>query len=179
MYYKTAVNEAFKQDSVSVNIISISDGRTTDQSYDFFGGENKRPYQARKNVTGNAVFMLFLEKDVHELQRQTGGSWRHFRYQIRWALAACAVKSEVLIRHQNKAIKGTQYSIQPYAQDDKSERCGIHANKYYIVTLSNEIPGTIYQVRSVVPEDKNWKESDELISEESITFTGFTPEPEN
>ena len=178
-YKKTAISEPAKEDSVTVNITNISDVGRTDQVYDFFTGENKRPYQDRKNLSGNAIFMLFLEWDVHELERQTGGSWRHFQRRIRWAMAAGAAKKEVLISYQGKALKGSQYIIQPYANDEKSARYGARANKYYIFTLSDGIPGTIYEVRSIVPKAKIWQQGDELITDERLTFTGFTPKPVN
>lgn len=175
LYKKTAINEQAKEDSVTVNITNISDTGRTDQAYDFFTGENKRPYQDRKKFLGNGILMLFLEWDVHELERQTGGTWRHFQRRIRWAMAAGAVKKEVLIAYQGKNTKGTQYIIQPYANDEKSARYGPNANKFYTFTLSDEIPGTIYEVRTIVPKAKTWHEGDELLTDERITFTGFTP----
>lgn len=168
-----------RQDTVSIEITNITESGRTDQAYHFFTGEHKRPYQDRKNVTGNAIFMLFLESDVHELQRQTGGSWRHFQRRIRWALAAGATKNDLLIPYQGKDIKATQYIIQPYANDDQRARYGPFAYKYYAFTLSDEIPGTIYEVRSIVPEAKTWKEGDEFLADERITFTGFIPDQAN
>lgn len=179
LYKKTGINEPAKEDSVTVNITNITDSGRTDQAYDFFTAENKRPYQDRNNQSGNGVFMLFLEWDVHELERATSGSWRYFQRRIRWAMAAGAAKKEVLISYQDKKLKGTQYIIQPYANDEKIVRYGLHANKYYTFTLSDEIPGTIYEVRTIVPKTKIWQEGDELLTDERITFTGFTPEPEN
>ena len=178
-YIKSAISEQLEEDKVSVNITNISDTGRTDQAYDFFSGEKKRPYQDRTKLLGNGIFMLFLEWDVHELERQTKGSWRYFQRRIRWAMAAGAVKKEVQISYQGKNINATQYTIQPYADDEKSVRYGSHTNKYYSFTLSDEIPGTIYEVRSVVPKAKTWQQGDELISNERITFTGFTPNPVN
>lgn len=178
-YKKTAINEQTKEDTITVNITNISDAGRTDQAYDFFTGENKRPYQDRKKLSGNSIFMLFLEWDVHELERQTGGSWRHFQRRIRWAMAAGAAKKDVLIAYQGKELKATQYIIQPYANDEKSARYGEHANKYYTFTLSAGIPGTIYEVRSIIPKAKTWQEGDELKTDERLTFTGFTPNPVN
>ena len=178
-YMKTGISEQLKEDKISVNITNISDTGRTDQAYDFFSGENKRPYQDRTKLIGNGIFMLFLEWDVHELERQTKGSWRYFQRRIRWAMAAGAEKKEVLIAYQGRELKGTQYTIQPYANDEKSARHGSHANKYYTFTLSDGIPGTIYEIRTIVPKGKIWQEGDALITDERLTFTGFTPDPVN
>jgi hypothetical protein len=179
LYKKSNIGEQTKEDKVSVNITNISDTGRTDQAYIFFTGDNKRPYQDRTKLLGNGIFMLFLEWDVHELERQTKGSWRHFQRRIRWAMAAGAAKKDVLISYQGKELKGTQYIIQPYVDDEKSVRYGTHANKYYTFTLSDGIPGTIYEVRTIVPKAKIWQQGDELITDERITFIGFTPGPVN
>jgi len=179
LYKKTGIDQQANEDKVVVAITNISDTGLTDQAYNFFTGENKLPYPDRSKLSGNSIFMLFLERDVHELERQTSGSWRHFQRRIRWAMAAGAAKKEVLIAYQGKELKGSQYIIQPYADDEKSARYGAHANKYYSFTLSDEIPGTIYEVRSIVPKVKTWQEGDELITDERLTFTGFTPNPVN
>jgi len=175
LYKKSNIGEQTKEDKVSVNISNISDTGRTDQAYFFFTGDNKRPYQDRTKLLGNGIFMLFLEWDVHELERQTKGSWRHFQRRIRWAMAAGAAKKDVLISYQGKELKATQYIIQPYVDDEKSVRYGTHANKYYTFTLSDGIPGTIYEVRTIVPKAKIWQQGDELITDERITFIGFTP----
>jgi hypothetical protein len=52
----------------------------------------------------------------------------------------------------------------------------LYAGKYYIFTLSEEIPGEIYQVRTVVPDGKTWKEGDDFLTQEVVTFTGYEPQ---
>ena len=42
--------------------------------------------------------------------------------------------------------------------------------------LAEEIPGEIYQVKTVVPDGKNWKEGDPVLVEEKVTFSGFEPQ---
>jgi len=52
----------------------------------------------------------------------------------------------------------------------------LYSSKYYIFTMSEEIPGEIYQVKTVVPDGKNWKEGDPVLVEEKVTFSGFEPQ---
>lgn len=172
-YIKTQTGKNNRQDTIKVNVKNLSKSGRTDQSYDFFTGEHKRPYTARSNVLGNAIFMLFLEWDIHELERETEGSWRHFQRRIRWAMAKGAQKKGVEINHNGEIIKGIEYSIQPYANDKKSKRYGSYANTYYIFTLAENIPGTIYEIRVIVPKEKNWKEGDEVLSEKHISYKDF------
>lgn len=174
-YKKFEPSKDLKTDSVDVNITNITTTKHTDQSYDFFTGVSKRPYLSREHLMGNGIFMLFLEWDIRELDRKTEGSWRYFQRRIRWAMAAGADKKEVEINYKGKKVKGVQYSIQPYVDDKKNTKYGIYANKYYLFTLSDEIPGAIYEVRTIVPKDKIWKEGDAVLVDESIRFGSFTP----
>ena len=176
-YKRISANEENQKDSVTFDVINIGENGRTDQSYVFFTGENQKKYPTRKNIIGNGIFMMFLEWDVHQLERQTQGSWRHFQRRIRWAMAAGAKEKEVEITYQDKKIKATQYSIQPYANDKKSKRYGAYANKVYLFTLSKDIPGTIYEVRTIVSKTKDWKVGDDIVIDERITFTSFQPSP--
>jgi hypothetical protein len=178
LYRKTETNKT-NEDSVTLDITNISESGRSDQIYIFFTGENKKAYPPRRNIRGNGIFMMFLERDVHQLEVKTKGSWRHFQRRIRWAMAEGANKKEVEITYQGKKLKGIQYSIQPYANDKKAERYGIYANKYYTFTLSDKIPGTIYEVRTIVPKNKQWKDGDEAFEGERITLIGFSPSQKN
>lgn len=166
-----------REDSVILDITNISENGHTDQSYSFFTGDNKKQFPTLRNIKGNGILMMFLERDVHQLEQQTEGSWRHFQRRIRWAMAAGANKKEVDINYKGKKIKGIQYSIQPYANDKKSERYGAYVSKYYLFTLADDIPGTIYEVRTIVPKAKDWKEGDDVIADEQLRFTSFTQNP--
>lgn len=172
-YKKHSFLEGERQDTIDVDVTNIRNNGRRDTHFEFFTGPHKRPYEDRENQQGNGVFVLFLEFDVHELQRLTGGEWRYFQRKIRWAFAKGADKKEVEIDYQGKKIKGMQYTIQPYVNDPKNSRYSLYADKYYIFTLSDEIPGEVYQVRTIVPDGKTWQEGDVALAEEVVTFVGF------
>ena len=161
------------KDTARIDITNIRDDFRTDQKYFFFTKKNNKPFSDRTNMLGNGIFMLFLEWDIHDLERNTEGSWRHFQRRIRWAMAENPKKTEIEIDYQGKKIKGFQYTIQPYVNDKKSTRYGDYANRYYIFKFSDEIPGTIYQIRTITPKTKTWKEGDKVIADAQLTFTNF------
>lgn len=174
-YRKISFVEGNREDTIDVNVSNIRNTGRSDIDFEFFTGQYKRPYEAMTDQRGNGVFVLFLEFDVHEMNRLTGGEWRYFQRKLRWAFAEGAAKSEVDIDYDGRKVKGYQYVVQPYANDPKNSRYKLYANKYYIFTLSEEIPGEIYQVRTVVPDGRTWREGDPVLVDESITFTGFDP----
>lgn len=171
-YKKTSFVEESREDTIKMMISNIRNTGRSDLAFEFFTGEDKRPYRPMQNQRGNGVFVLYLEFDIHEMERLTGGDWRYFQRKIRWSLAQGASKKEVDINYNGKTIKGQQYVIQPYVNDPKNGRYKLYANKYYIFTLSEQIPGEIYQIRTVVPDGKTWQEGEPALVDESITFAG-------
>lgn len=174
-YKKQSFVDGPREDTIDMVVTNIRNTGRRDSHFEFFTGAHKRPYEDRNDQQGNGVFVLFLEFDIHEMDRLTGGDWAYFQRKIRWALAAGADKKEVDIDYQGKKVKGEQYIIQPYINDPKNDRYKLYAGKYYIFTLSEEIPGEIYQVRTIVPDGKTWQEGDQFLTEEVVTFTGYEP----
>ncbi|MCX4188396.1 hypothetical protein OMP95_11110 [Methylophaga sp. OBS4] len=172
-YHKQSFVEGTRDDTIKMMVSNIRNTGRSDTSFEFFTGQHKRPYEAMNNQRGNGIFVLFLEFDVHEMNRLTGGEWRYFQRKLRWAFAEGATKKEVDIDYNGKTVRGTQYIVQPYVNDPKNARYKLYANKYYIFTLSEEVPGEVYQVRTVVPDGKTWKEGDPALVDESVTFVGF------
>jgi hypothetical protein len=175
-YKKQSFVDGDREDTIEMVVTNIRNTGRRDSHFEFFTGAYKCPYEDRNNQQGNGVFVLFLEFDIHELQRLTGGEWPYFQRKIRWALAEGAERKEVDIEFEGKTVKGIQYVIQPYLNDPKNARYSLYAGKYYIFTLSEEIPGEIYQVRTVVPDGKTWKEGDDFLTQEVVTFTGYEPQ---
>jgi hypothetical protein len=173
-YSKESIVEDAREDTIKVNVSNIRNTGRRDLAFEFFTGAHKRPYEAMENQRGNGVFVLFLEFDVHEMKRLTGGEWRYFQRKLRWSFAEGADKKEVDINYDGKTVKGMQYIVQPYINDPKNSRYKLYAGKYYIFTLSEEIPGEIYQIRTVVPDGDTWQEGDPVLMDESVTFAGFT-----
>jgi hypothetical protein len=172
-YKKESFIDGEREDTIDMTVTNIRNTGRKDTSFEFFTGSYNRPYQDRNNQQGNGVFVLYLEFDIHELDRLTGGEWPYFQRKIRWALAKGAVKKDIEFEYQGQQVKGIQYIIQPFANDPKKERYSLYANKYYIFTMSEQIPGEFYQIRTIVPDGKKWQEGDEVLMEEILTFTGY------
>lgn len=172
-YKKESFVEDSREDNIQVMVSNIRNTGRRDLAFEFFTNEYKRPYEPMENQRGNGVFVLYLEFDIHEMERLTGGEWRYFQRKLRWSFAEGADKKEVEIDYNGKTVKGVQYVVQPYANDPKNARYKLYANKYYIFTMSEAIPGEIYQVRTVVPDGKTWSEGEPVLVDESITFAGF------
>ena len=173
IYTRDSFIEGTHEDTVDLEVTNVRNTGRADTHIEFFTGPNKRPYEDRDNQQGNSTFVFFLEFDVHEMQRLTEGDWRYFQRRIRWALAKGTDGKDVEIDYQGGKVAGVQYIIQPYKNDPKKDRYSLYANKYYIFTFSEEIPGEIYQVRTIVPDGLTWQEGEPSLEDVSLTFTDF------
>ena len=175
-FSKTSFVDGDRTDTIEMMVNNIRNTGRADTYFEFFTGENKRPYEPRLDQRGNSVFVLFPEYDIHEMNRLTGGEWRYFQRLLRWSFAEGADKKQIEVDYNGKKVKAWQYIVQPYIKDPKNDRYKLYSSKYYIFTMSEEIPGEIYQLKTVVPDGKNWKEGDPVLVEEKVTFTGFEPQ---
>jgi len=168
-----------REDTIDLILTNLRNTGRKDTHIEFFTGKYNRPYQDRENQKGNTVVVFFLEYDVRELAKTINSArperWHYLQKKVKWQLARGAKKKDIEIDYDGNKVAAVQYIIQPYVHDPKKEDMNLYANKYYIFTLSESIPGGIYQVRTVVPNGTKWTEGDEAIIDESVTFVGFTP----
>jgi hypothetical protein len=107
-------------------------------------------------ATSNPVILFFLEREVREMQRLTGGSANYYRKRIRMALAEGASVQTVTASVGSRQVTATQISIAPYRDDPARPRYERFAEKSYVFTLSNDVPGNVVEMRSellAVPGD--------------------------
>lgn len=165
------LQEAFS-DTVEVQFVEelAEDARRIEVS--FFTGERARPVPAMTVYEGNPVIMLFLQREVNELGRQTTGSWRHFQKQIKLALENEAEITPVTVPLEGETIQATRISIIPYLKDPQRRQFEAFAETRYEFTLSDDVPGFVYEIRAVTPgnEADPAKADSEPLRDEALTY---------
>lgn len=116
----------------------------------FLGGARRIKLPEVELARGNPVILHFLERDIHEMQRLTKGQPNYFRKRIRMAVFNGAEISDVEVLYKGKAVAARQIIISPYSQDPLRTRYEKLADKQYIFTLSKDVPGGVYAIRSRV-----------------------------
>lgn len=114
----------------------------------FLSGERRRALPEVDDAHGNPVLLGFLEHDIAEMKRLTGGSVTYFRKRIRMALANSAQVTPQRISYGGKTVAGQAVRIQPYLDDPLHARFENYVRKTYTFVLSDAIPGGVYQVSS-------------------------------
>jgi hypothetical protein len=112
----------------------------------FLSGERQREVPDIDDVHGNPVLLGFLERDIAEMKRLTGGSTTYFRKRIRMALAQGAQLTRQPISFQGKTHDARVVRIQPYLDDPLHARFEQYVRKTYTFVLSEEVPGGVYRI---------------------------------
>ncbi|WP_022975270.1 hypothetical protein [Nevskia ramosa] len=118
---------------------------------EFLTGAHKIELPSVEGGSGNPVILYFLEYDIRNMHDRLGGQQAYFRKRIRLALADAATVKPVKLSYKGKAIDGNEVTIEPYANDSLKERFGQFAGKVYVFTLSNSVPGGVYEIRTSTP----------------------------
>jgi hypothetical protein len=154
-YAKTGSLEEAFTDKVTVDLIAKSDGTCCNARGVFLSGKHSEKNVAPDvpNAQGNPVILYFLEHDVHEMQRLTGGAADYFRTRLRMAIYQKAQVHDVTLHYQGHAVKGQEVAFSPFLDDPNSPKFEKFVQKNYHFLLSPEVPGGVYGIRTQVPGD--------------------------
>ena len=143
-------------------------GRCCDASGEFLSGERKVELPPVEGASGNPVTLFFLERDVREMERLTKGKSAYFRKRIRMAIFQGAQQRAVTLPYRGKTVAGQEFTITPYLDDPNRPRFEQLANKRYVFTLSNAVPGGVYGIRALVVDSAKGDAAPPLLEEELL-----------
>jgi hypothetical protein len=147
-YRKSGSLEAGFEDTVSIALRRQADGSCCAASAEFLTGEHRLSLPEVEFAQGNPVILYFLERDIHEMQRLTKGQHNYFRKRIRMAVYQGATVRPVSVTYRGQAVAGKEITISPYLDDPLRARFEKLANKQYVFTLSDAVPGGVYAIRT-------------------------------
>jgi hypothetical protein len=124
-------------------------------------------------ANANPVILYFLERDIREMHRLTGGSTSYFRKRIRMALAEGGKLAATAVDVGSRRVAATQIRIAPYRDDPARSRYERFADKTYVFTLSDEIPGKVVELHSeVLASPSAAGAAGEIVIAETLRFAG-------
>jgi hypothetical protein len=78
----------------------------------------------------------------------------------------------VRFAYDGRKVKGTEIRITPYQDDPHRAQIEPYADKFYVFTLSEAVPGEVYQLRTVVPAKRADTDGDSTpMLEEVLTLS--------
>ena len=161
LFYEFEKKGSFEEgivDSVILEIIHDNDDGTKNTHMEFFTEERNQsiPEEVTRNIIGNPVLGIYLQGDAYEMDRLTEGHWRYFHRKIKLALTEDKANVEpVSIDFDGNTVPGEKITISPYTRDPRRSQFEIFADKRYEFILSEEIPGTLYQIKTLVPDNSD------------------------
>jgi hypothetical protein len=115
-------------------------------------GSKRLELPAIEAAKGNPALLCFLERDIREMERLTGGKKWFFQKRIRLALADGPEVKPIKVTLAGKEIAAKEIRITPYAKDSLRQKFEKYADKYYVFRLSDAVPGGIVEVDAVIPD---------------------------
>ncbi|MCI0401160.1 MAG: hypothetical protein L0Z68_07660 [Gammaproteobacteria bacterium] len=162
-------------DRVDLYILNVNADGTKEAKLDFFSGDRNQFVPPQENVRGNPVLGIYLQGDVYEMDRLTGGNWRYFHRRLKYGFADGAEVTPITFNYNGHMVEGEQIRISPYVNDPKRPQFEQFADKEYVILLSEEVPGSLYQIHTVIPGKKeDGAEMNEPLIEETLTFVDIT-----
>jgi hypothetical protein len=173
-YRKSGTMEAAFDDTVDVVLTPQANGSCCAASARFLSGERQVRQPEVDSAEGNPAILYFLERDIREMQRLTGGKANYFRKRIRMAVYEGASIRKLTLPYRGRTVAVQEISISPYRDDPNRSRYEKLANKEYVFMLSDAVPGGLYGIRSRI-NDKS-ADAPPLIVEEMFV-EGAEPAP--
>ena len=171
-FRKTGSLEQGYDDKVVLSVKSAASGHGKIVGAEFLTGEHRVELPEVGDVQGNPVILYFLERDVREMQRITKGKSGYYRKRVRLAFAEAANIRPVRFTYSGREIAGNEISIEPYRDDPARSRFERFANKTYVITLSDQVPGGVYSLRTTMREKPDAPDpANKPMLEETLTLT--------
>lgn len=147
-YRRSGSLEAEFADKVGVAVSAKGAAGSRGAKVDFLTGTRRLDLPPVKDVEGNPLILYFLEREVREMHRLTGGSVNYYRKRIRMAFAESAQVRTVTANVGGKPVQAKEIRIAPYRDDPARPRYEKFAEKTFVLTLSDQVPGGIVEMRS-------------------------------
>jgi len=166
-YTNKSRSESFT-DTVQLLVGKATGNGGKDLDLEFLTGERRLPTPTLSGFQNNAAIMMFLQNDVRELEKATGGSQVYFRNRIRDAFARSLTLQKTAIEFNGKNISTVEIIISPFAKDPLGARFKQFADRTYRFVMSDDIPGEVFQLASTTRSPKG-----DIIAETIMTFVGM------
>jgi hypothetical protein len=151
-YVREGGGEARVEDDVTMTLARSADGGCCHVQGTYLSGARTVALPDVEQARANPVILFFLEQQVRDLQRRTGGTANHFRQRMRLALADAATVTSSTIRPAGHELPARTVRIAPFLDDPYRSRFERDAAAEYTFVLSDAVPGAFYQLRAALPD---------------------------
>lgn len=153
--------------------LSAKDGKTVSKVR-FLSGADQLKLPPIPGVKGNPILLHFLEREIREMSRLTGGSVNYYRKRLRMALATKPDVQDIEAMHAGKPISAKQVRISPYLDDPARSRYEKFATREYEMVFSEQVPGGIVHLQGKLYTPGAVRDDSSLLWAETVSFKNHT-----
>ena len=157
------------RDRVDVDVRPRGDG-AKDIWTEFLTGDNRLAAPPLMGFHGNPVIMFFLEHDVVEMNRLTGGTATYFRNRIRQAFVDKAEVRPIAVERGGQSVSATEITLTPFKADEHLAVFPGLADKRYRFVLSDAVPGKVLEIETAAQSS-----SGQFSAKETMMFESEGP----
>jgi hypothetical protein len=177
-FHKTGSYEPGFEDSVLFHVTDLLPDGMKRANVNFFTGQRNLYVPPYDSINGNVLLAIFLQGDILEMNRITEIGARFFQQKIKYALATGATIADTEIDFNGTKVAGKTVTITPYVDEPKAEtneRFNKFKGKTYTFTVSEQIPGFIYSIKTFVSAPKDAADQSQPLNEEVLQLTAVEP----
>lgn len=154
-----------------MRIEATGDGESKEASFELFEGPNKRQFGPIHAASQNPMILVFLQRDVTQMSRLTGGSAGYFQQGLRHGFRGTGEVEKRKVEVAGETVEVKKISIRPFESDPQISRFPQFRDKTYSFWVGDDVPGGLYRVEAVTPDPK----SGTVVLAESFTFDRIEP----
>jgi hypothetical protein len=159
-------------DRITENIERIHADGTKYVDFDFLTGTHRVRMPGIDHFHANPLLLVFLQRDVDEMQAATGIPAGLFRHIIREAFVDRAHVSDDTLLIDGKPVPAQRITLQPFAADARFANLPAIRDKTYTFVIAAGVPGMVEELRAEEPDNPSTGMG-KLV--EQITFAGEKP----
>lgn len=160
-FKRSATGEPDKADEVRMTVTEVRDDDLRDLSVEFLSGVDRLPFPQARGYRGNPVAIQFLERDIRDMSRTTGGSIGYFRNRVRKAFENPQIE-KTRMRVGGAEVDAVEIRVSPFKQDPNLARLEGYAGKEYLFAYSEQVPGGLIRIRTRMSSDGGASLEEEL-----------------
>ncbi|MEJ1160838.1 hypothetical protein [Prosthecomicrobium sp. N25] len=117
-----------------------------------FKGPMHRAAGPFDDVSFNPLAIMMLEYHLGDFSKILGGNARYFKNGIRAGMRDAAQSEPVKVKVAGRDVDALRFVVRPFENDPQKARFGAFAATTYTFTVSDEVPGSIYEIRITTPD---------------------------
>jgi len=160
-FKRRSAGEPDKIDEVRMTVTRVRDDDLRDLSIEFLSGEDRLAFPPAQGYRGNPVAIQFLERDIRDMSRKTGGSIGYFRNRIRKAFNDPQIENTPVDIGDTK-LEAVEIRVAPFKQDSNLAQHDGYTGKEYLFAFSEQVPGGLLSIRTRMSSEDGGSLEEEL-----------------